>query len=103
MLTHNWEYLIYGFFLYAFLLVTYLQLARKLQLTDIPNGSSSHNAVAIKGGGFVFPIAFILPLILNGDFIHYRATLTGLMILALVSWSDDLKSVHPIVRVSVQV
>jgi UDP-N-acetylmuramyl pentapeptide phosphotransferase/UDP-N-acetylglucosamine-1-phosphate transferase len=103
MLTHNWEYLIYGFFLYAFLLVTYLQFARKLQLTDIPNNRSSHQAITITGGGFIFPIAFILPLLITGDFIHYRATITGLMILALVSWSDDLKSVHPIVRVSVQV
>jgi len=103
MLTHNWEYLVYGFFLYAFLLVTYLQFARKLQLTDIPNSRSSHQAITITGGGFIFPIAFILPLLISGEFIHYRATLTGLMILALVSWSDDLKSVHPIVRVSVQV
>lgn len=103
MLKQDWLYFLYGTFLYAGFLLTYLQLAAKFQLTDIPTDRSSHKAITITGGGFIFPIAFFLPLLVTGDFIHYRATLTGLLLISLVSLSDDLKSVHPIIRVSVQV
>ena len=103
MLKQDWIYFIYGTFLYAGFLFTYLQLAAKFQLTDIPTDRSSHKSITITGGGFIFPIAFFLPLLVTGDFIHYRATLTGLLLISLVSLSDDLKSVHPIIRVTVQV
>jgi UDP-GlcNAc:undecaprenyl-phosphate GlcNAc-1-phosphate transferase len=103
MLKQDWIYFVYGTFLYAGFLFTYLQLAAKFQLTDIPTDRSSHKSITITGGGFIFPIAFFLPLLITGDFIHYRATLTGLLLISLVSLSDDLKSVHPIIRVSVQV
>ena len=96
-------YVVYGGILYAGMIFLYLLIARKLQLIDTPNARSSHQQVTITGAGFVFPIAFTLALLLTGDFIHYRATLTGLLLLSLVSWSDDLKTVHPIVRVTVQV
>ncbi|MCA6474642.1 MAG: glycosyl transferase family 4 [Chitinophagaceae bacterium] len=99
----QWIYLIYFGFLYAGMILLYIMIARKLQLTDVPSLRSSHKDVTITGAGFIFPIAFFLPLAFTGEFIHYRSTLTGLLLISLVSFSDDLKSVHPIIRVTVQV
>jgi len=103
MLTSYLINMVYGSILYAGMIFLYLLIARKMQLIDTPNARSSHHQVTITGAGFVFPIAFTVALLFTGDFVHYRATLTGLLILSLVSWADDLKTVHPIVRVTVQV
>lgn len=99
----QWIYLIYFGFLYAGMILLYIMIARKLQLTDVPSLRSSHKDITITGAGFIFPLAFFLPLALTGEFIHYRSTLTGLLLISVVSFSDDLKSVHPIIRVTVQV
>lgn len=99
----QWIYLIYFGFLYAGMILLYIMIARKLQLTDVPSLRSSHKDITITGAGFIFPLAFLLPLALTGEYIHYRSTLTGLLLISLVSFSDDLKSVHPIIRVTVQV
>ena len=99
----QWLHLIYFVFFYGGLIQLYLLIARKMQLTDVPSVRSSHRDITITGAGFIFPIAFFLPLAFTGEFIHYRSTLTGLLLISLVSFSDDLKSVHPIIRVTVQV
>lgn len=99
----EWIYLIYFGFLYAGLIFMYIMVAGKLRLTDAPSIRSSHKEVTITGAGFIFPLAFFLPLVLTGEFIHYRSTLTGLLLISLVSFSDDLKTIHPVIRVSVQV
>ena len=88
----------YYIIFYAGMIYLYINLASKLKLIDVPSTRSSHSEITITGGGFVFPIAFILPLLITGEFIHYRATLTGLLIIMLVSFSDDLKSIHPLMH-----
>ena len=103
MSNYNWIYLIYFGFLYAGMVLLYIMIAKKLQLTDVPSARSSHWDITITGAGFIFPIAFFLPLALTGEFIHYRSTIAGLLIISLVSFADDLKSVHPVIRVTVQV
>ncbi|MCA6475653.1 MAG: glycosyl transferase family 4 [Chitinophagaceae bacterium] len=103
MSNYNWIYLIYFGFLYAGMVLLYIMIAKKLQLTDVPSARSSHRDVTITGAGFIFPIAFFLPLALTGEFIHYRSTIAGLLLISLVSFADDLKSVHPVIRVTVQV
>jgi UDP-GlcNAc:undecaprenyl-phosphate GlcNAc-1-phosphate transferase len=103
MSNYNWIYLIYFGFLYAGMVLLYIMIAKKLQLTDVPSARSSHRDITITGAGFIFPIAFLLPLALTGEFIHYRSTIAGLLLISLVSFADDLKSVHPVIRVTVQV
>jgi len=103
MINGEWMYLIYFSFLYTGLILLYVMIARKFQLTDVPSLRSSHQDVTITGAGFIFPIAFFLPLVFTGEFVHYRSTLTGLLLISLISFADDLKSVHPIIRVTVQV
>jgi len=103
MSNDQWIYFIYSGFFYTGLILLYLMIARKLQLTDVPSLRSSHQYITITGAGFVFPIAFFISLSFTGEFIHYRSTLAGLLLISLVSFSDDLKSVHPVIRVIVQV
>ena len=88
---------------YALIIMCYVFLSKKYNFFDIPSTRSSHIINTVTGGGFIFPIAFFLPLAYTGEFIHYRSTLTGLLLISLVSFSDDLKSVHPVIRVTVQV
>ncbi len=99
----HWSYIIYLTFFYAGMIFLYIMIAKKLQLIDAPSLRSSHQDITITAAGFIFPIAFFLPLAYTGEFIHYRSTLTGLLLISLVSFSDDLKSVHPVIRVTVQV
>jgi len=103
MSNYNWIYLIYFTFLYAGMVLLYTMIAKKMRLTDVPSARSSHRDITITGAGFIFPIAFFLPLALTGEFIHYRSTIAGLLLISLVSFADDLKSVHPVIRVTVQV
>jgi UDP-N-acetylmuramyl pentapeptide phosphotransferase/UDP-N-acetylglucosamine-1-phosphate transferase len=99
----HWTYIIYLTFFYAGMIFLYIMIAKKLQLTDAPSLRSSHQEITITAAGFIFPIAFFLPLAYTGEYIHYRSTLTGLLLISLVSFSDDLKSVHPVIRATVQV
>lgn len=103
MSNSQWIYIIYFTLLYSGVIFLYILIARKFQLTDVPTLRSSHKQITITGAGFIFPIAFFLPMVFTGEFIHYRSTLAGLLLISMVSFSDDLKAVHPIIRVTVQV
>jgi hypothetical protein len=67
-------------YFYAGMIFLYIMIAKKLQLTDAPSLRSSHKEITITAAGFIFPIAFFLPLAYTGEFIHYRSTLTGLLL-----------------------
>lgn len=89
-------------FFYGFLLLCYVYISKKFGFIDIPSDRSSHRFKTVTGGGFIFPVSFILALLITGDFVHYRSVLSGLILISLVSFSDDLKPIHPFVRVTVQ-
>ncbi len=67
--------------------LAYFWVANYFNIIDKPNERSSHTQVTIRGGGIIFPIAWILYSILNG-FILPWATL-GLVAIAIVSFVDD--------------
>jgi hypothetical protein len=56
MINGEWMYLICFSFLYTGLILLYVMIARKFQLTDVPSLRSSHQNVTITGAGFIFPI-----------------------------------------------
>lgn len=87
---------------YWFLILSYVYVSEKFGFIDIPSERSSHRFKTVTGGGFIFPISFILALLITGDFVYYRSVLSGLILISLVSFSDDLKPIHPFVRVTVQ-
>ena len=81
-------YLIYLPVLY-FCLLLYFRLAAYFQITDKPNHRSSHNQITIRGGGIVFPLALLLHFLLYG--FEYPLFTSGLLLISLISFYDDLK------------
>lgn len=79
---------------------SYLMVARRLMIMDKPHHQSSHTGSVIRGGGIVFYIAFLLWYLINGFSFH--GGLTGLSILALVSFVDDIHSISPKIRLACQ-
>ena len=81
-------YLIYLPVLY-FCLLLYFRLAAHFQITDKPNHRSSHHQITIRGGGIVFPLALLLHFLLYG--FDYPLFTSGLLLISLISFYDDLK------------
>lgn len=75
--------------LLGFCLLLYFKLAVQYNITDTPNHRSSHNQITIRGGGIVFPIALLLHFLFS-DF-DYPLFASGLFLISLVSFYDDLQ------------
>ena len=78
----------------------YFKLAVKYNIIDRPHHQSSHTGVAIRGGGIVFFLAFLLWSVMNG--FPFIWGLLGLTVLATVSFIDDIRSVNPMIRLVCQ-
>ena len=78
----------------------YFKLAVKYNIIDKPHHQSSHTGVAIRGGGIVFFLAFLLWSVVNG--FPFKWGLLGLTVLATVSFIDDIRNVSPIIRLACQ-
>lgn len=65
----------------------YFKIADYFNIIDKPNERSSHTHLTIRGGGVLFPIAWLLYSIYHG-FIMPWATM-GLLAIAVVSFADD--------------
>lgn len=79
----------------------YFKIADKYNIIDKPNERSSHSVITIRGGGVLFPLAALLWFLLN-DF-NYPYMVSGLLLLAMVSFVDDIKPQSKSVRLSVQI
>jgi UDP-N-acetylmuramyl pentapeptide phosphotransferase/UDP-N-acetylglucosamine-1-phosphate transferase len=84
-----------------------IPLLRRAAVLDRPNERSSH-ATPIPRGGGIAPLAAILlawialiPTELAGPALLF--VVAGAVLLALVSWLDDVRGVSPAVRLSVQI
>ena len=67
--------------IYAGLILLYILIANRFQLTDTPSERSSHKKSTVTGAGFIFPLAFFLALVLTGEYIFYRSCLVGLLLI----------------------
>lgn len=77
----------------------YFQVADKYNIIDKPNSRSSHSVITIRGGGIIFPFAMLLYVIFfNGASL---SLFLGIMIISIVSFWDDVKSLPNRFRVSV--
>lgn len=90
------------FYLIIFLLLlsgltVYFRIADHFNIIDKPNSRSSHTSVTIRGGGIVFPLAMVL----YGIFFHgvSSALLGGMLLISLVSFWDDVRSLPNKVRI----
>ena len=78
----------------------YFKVAGRFGIVDRPNGRSSHTRPTIRGGGIVFPLAALLAFLFGG--FAYPWFLLGLLMLAVVEFTDDVRSLPDSVRLVAQ-
>ncbi len=93
------EYVVIAIILLVAELV-YFRIADRCNIIDKPNERSSHTKVTLRGGGVIFLIGAWIWVAFFG--IHYVWFMTGLTLIGLVSFADDVRSTPNIVRLAVQ-
>ncbi|MFZ4752165.1 MAG: MraY family glycosyltransferase [Chitinophagaceae bacterium] len=74
----------------------YFHLADRFRIKDKPNRRSSHKKSTIRGGGIIFSIAWILFFMFSQKTFIFMTI--GLLIISIVSFADDIKSVDNKIR-----
>ena len=82
-----------------FLLLLYFRLAVQFKIIDKPNQRSSHSRFTIRGGGILFPIALLLQFLISG--FYFPLFISGLLLISLISFYDDLRPLSSRIRLLV--
>lgn len=86
----------------------YFFVADKCNIIDKPNERSSHSTIVLRGGGIIFSLAMVawaVMMVVQGNVpmvMDYLPFLIGLLLVAGVSFWDDVKSLPDSVRLVVQ-
>ena len=86
----------------------YFRIAEKCNIIDKPNERSSHSSVVLRGGGVIFSLSMLVWVGLqaaHGDWsvvVDYLPFLVGLVLIAGVSFIDDIHSLPDSVRLVAQ-
>jgi UDP-N-acetylmuramyl pentapeptide phosphotransferase/UDP-N-acetylglucosamine-1-phosphate transferase len=77
----------------------YFKIANKYNIVDKPNLRSSHTKITIRGGGVIFPIAFIAGILL----FQSQNIWVALAVLAIsfISFMDDLVTLNNLTRIGI--
>lgn len=105
-------------YLFAFLVLfvlelIYFKIADRFNIIDKPNHRSAHTEITLRGGGIVFPIAFLLFFIIRtwGKLLHLPLNDQaaenqnelifgiGLLLLCIISFLDDLYDLSSKIRI----
>lgn len=86
--------------LLVFFELLYLRIANRLKIIDRPNSRSSHKSITLRGGGIVFLIGAMLYESFFG--LQYPWFLTGLTLIAIIGFIDDLCSLPNSIRLIIQ-
>lgn len=104
----------FAVFLVLFVLeLIYFKIADRYNIIDKPNHRSAHTEITLRGGGIVFPIAFLLFFMIStwGKLVHlpihdqaaenhnYLLFGIGLLLLCTISFLDDLYDLSSKVRI----
>ena len=85
----------------------YFRIADKFNIIDKPNERSSHSTIVLRGGGIIFSlsmIAWTVMMVFQGnDIIPYIPFLVGLLMVAGISFVDDIHSLPDSLRMVVQI
>ncbi len=92
------------YYLIVFLLllaaeVGYFRLADRFNIIDRPNERSSHTRITLRGGGIVFYFGALTYFVGSG--FEYPWFMTGLTLITVVSFVDDIRSVSQKIRLMV--
>ena len=86
----------------------YFKVADRFNIIDKPNQRSSHSTIVLRGGGIIFSLAMVawaVMMVVQGNglvVMNYLPFLVGLLLVAGVSFWDDVKSLPDSVRLIVQ-
>ena len=101
-----WTYLIIGVVLLVAELL-YFKIADHYNIVDKPNERSSHSRIVLRGGGVIFTLSMIawaiMMLVQGNDITSYIPFLIGLLMVAGVSFWDDVHSLPDSLRMVVQI
>lgn len=89
------------FVLLVLIELVYFKLATYFKIKDKPNERSSHSGTPLLGGGVIFIVAVILYATVFS--FGYPWMLIGALLLAVVSFTDDIKPLSPRFRLIIQV
>ena len=102
-----WTYILIAVLLLAAELI-YFRIADKCNIIDKPNERSSHSTIVLRGGGIIFAIAmlvwFVWQMFQDSGFMfqEYLPFLVGLLMVAGISFWDDVQSLPDSVRLVAQ-
>lgn len=88
--------------------LVYFRVADHFNIIDKPNERSSHSSIVLRGGGVIFSLSMIAWMVLmciRGEMsivLEYLPFLVGLLLVAGVSFWDDVKSLPDSIRLVVQ-
>ena len=84
----------------------YFRIADRFNIIDKPNERSSHTTIVLRGGGIVFSVSMIVWAVLmvaqGKGIAAYLPFLVGLILIAGISFWDDVRSLPDRVRLVVQ-
>lgn len=95
------------------LMLVYFRIANKYNIIDKPNHRSAHTEITLRGGGIIFPIAFLLFFIITvwGKLAHlplqdsasenqnYLIFGIGFLLLCAISFVDDIYDISSKIRI----
>lgn len=85
----------------------YFRIADKCNIIDKPNERSSHSTIVLRGGGIIFTISMIawaVMMVVHGnDITGYIPFMAGLLMVAGISFVDDIHSLPDSLRMLVQI
>lgn len=98
-------------FLVLFILeLVYFKIADRFNIIDKPNHRSAHTEITLRGGGIIFPIAFLFFMAYEFFFKGYRFSLdnslepnfwifgAGLLTICIISFIDDMMDLSTKIR-----
>lgn len=96
------EYILVIIILFVSILA-YFKIADKYNIIDKPNHRSAHTQITLRGGGIIFPIAFIVFCLfnLNEAIQDYWSFGLGLLAICTISFVDDVQTLSNKIRLSV--
>jgi UDP-N-acetylmuramyl pentapeptide phosphotransferase/UDP-N-acetylglucosamine-1-phosphate transferase len=92
------QYTILGILLMIIMLL-YFRVANHFNIIDKPNERSSHTEITLRGGGIIFWFAALLYFSQNIETNYFF--FTGITLVSLVSFWDDIQSLSNKIRISV--
>jgi UDP-N-acetylmuramyl pentapeptide phosphotransferase/UDP-N-acetylglucosamine-1-phosphate transferase len=87
--------------------LVYFKVADHFNIIDKPNERSSHSTIVLRGGGVIFSLSMIawavMMVVQGNDVTPYIPFLVGLLMVAGISFVDDIHSLPDSLRMVVQI